>query len=456
MRIRALFLLIELWAIFGIAAAFAPAPPPRRIVPPAVETAVTDEVEAAFADYSRISDYEKLPLSPALSAADFRFYRAHYAPPIEGVVIADDPTRTARLEKIGASVFRQHKVEERCAVVLLASRLPTVFTWKLSFISFTTRDLELFDDDELAALIAHEIGHLYFADDLSRARDAGDDRAARIAELQCDLIALETLRRLRIKPSVLADALDKLVAARDALNIKNLAAGSPSLADRRRLINRWEQKTKEAAPTRNVRAAAATPPSLTPSLPPGDGSLTIRARIYEGADDAQATPVSSVFYLFKRSFVEILRSRHFTPEDDDDDNDAPAASPGSADRTDRTETAYLEAYAALTASGDELFGVDEETTLLRWLLDDAVAANRVAVFRTGDDGRSRTKTLPSGDYYLFGAATFNGELFVWNVPAHIGNGDRTLEIDQYNAGAAIGDRRRFYPNSYGGAADQDE
>ena len=195
-----------------------------------------DEVEAAFAAFASIKNFEKIEKYPALSEADFRFYKTHYAPPIKGVIIDTDPQRAERMKTISDPLFRLHGLAGRCAVVVLSSDLPTVFTWKMTFVSVTTRDLELLGDEELTALVAHEIGHLYFAADLLKARDSGDDRLARVTELKCDLVALETLRRLDIKLEFLSSAIEKLVRARASMNIKSLDGGSPSPADRRRIV----------------------------------------------------------------------------------------------------------------------------------------------------------------------------------------------------------------------------
>ncbi len=221
----------------------------KSVEPPPGES----EVEAAFAAYPLIADFERLPKYSGLSAKDFAFYQNHYAPPIQGVVIETDPALTKRLAQIGKTVFRLHRVEKQCAVVLLRSRLPTVFTWKLSFVSLTTRDLELFTDEELTALIAHEIGHLYFADDLQRARETKDDRLARVTELKCDLLAFETLRRLKIDPAVLVGAVEKLLEARARLNIVSASKDSPTVEDRRHLAVRYtERSVKHRRPNQSV------------------------------------------------------------------------------------------------------------------------------------------------------------------------------------------------------------
>lgn len=204
-----------------------------------------DEVETAFADFPRLLNFERMEKYPGLPEAELEYFKAHYAPPIEGVVIDSDPFGNGRLRKLSDRVFLLHAVQKQCAVVLLESRLPTVFTWKLTFVSLTSKDLEILSDEEITALVAHEVGHLYVADDLAKARVSGDERLARINELKCDLIALETLRRLGISEANLPSAIEKLIAARSAMNIKSLDAGSPVLEDRRRIARKYMENLKK-------------------------------------------------------------------------------------------------------------------------------------------------------------------------------------------------------------------
>lgn len=205
----------------------------------------SDEVEAALLDYAKIVDFERMEKYPGLAAADIAFFRTHYAPGIEGVVIEDDRMLIERLRKTGAAVFRLHAIEKQCETMLLRSALPTVFTWKLTFVSLTTATLDILSDEEIIALIAHEVGHLYFAADLLKARETADERLARVTELKCDLIALATLRRLKLKETNLMSAIEKLIAARQALNAAVTQPGSPFLEDRRRLAKEFTARSND-------------------------------------------------------------------------------------------------------------------------------------------------------------------------------------------------------------------
>ncbi len=80
------------------------------------------------------------------------------------------------------------------------------------------------------------IGHLYFAEAMTAARAAADDRQTRLIELKCDLVALTTLTELKMKPSNLLTAIKKMVAQREKLKIGSFQPGRPTLADRAEVI----------------------------------------------------------------------------------------------------------------------------------------------------------------------------------------------------------------------------
>jgi len=104
--------------------------------------------------------------------------------------------------------------------------------------------MDLLTDDEVAALVAHEIGHLYFAEALGKARKGKNDRLARVIELKCDLVALITLSALKIKSSTLISAVKKLTEERSRLQIGSFEAGSPSVESREEILELYKSMKK--------------------------------------------------------------------------------------------------------------------------------------------------------------------------------------------------------------------
>lgn len=137
-----------------------------------------------------------------------------------------------RLKKIADKVLAHHGLSAHCSVILFRDENPIVLTYKLRSISFSTKTLEILSDDEITALTAHEIGHLYFGKDLADARNSDNARLARLTELKCDIIALITLKQLGIAPMVLISALKKLIEVREKAGLETFTSHSPSIKDR--------------------------------------------------------------------------------------------------------------------------------------------------------------------------------------------------------------------------------
>lgn len=148
----------------------------------------------------------------------------------------------AKFQKIAAKVLGYHKLTDVCSAVLFDDKNPTVFTYRLRSISFSSGIFDVLSDDEIAALIAHEVGHIYLGKELAQARDAGDARLARIIELKCDAIALITLKNLKINPAVLIKALKKLIEAREKLGFETASEQSASMEDRTKLTKYFLKK----------------------------------------------------------------------------------------------------------------------------------------------------------------------------------------------------------------------
>lgn len=149
-----------------------------------------------------------------------------------------------KLNRAAKKVLEYHGLSNHCSIVAFEFAVPTVFTYQLRSISFSSKALEILSEDEISALVAHEVGHLYLAKDLADARIKEDARAARIAELKCDAIALITLKNLGIKPVKLISAVKKLIKVREDSGFKYLSEQSASVKDRKSLIKIFLERSK--------------------------------------------------------------------------------------------------------------------------------------------------------------------------------------------------------------------
>ena len=100
--------------------------------------------------------------------------------------------------------------------------------------------LDLVDAEELQALVAHEVGHEYFWAEYVRARQTADRGLLHILELQCDGIAITTLRREGIDPARLTEALEKIIRHnRDRFGEARNEDRYPTIGERRKFAARF-------------------------------------------------------------------------------------------------------------------------------------------------------------------------------------------------------------------------
>lgn len=149
-----------------------------------------------------------------------------------------------------------------------------------------------------------------------------------------------------------------------------------------------------------------------------DAALLVSANVHYGAEDEESVPVSADFYLLNKNMVDILKTKNFEPFDENGD-------------LLRGDDGYLEALARTVADRDE------ESRLLAVLIQDAIRRNQLAAISTDRSGLGRAKTLKTGNYYLFGYAQIDDEIFVWNLLVRLAAGQNRAKIDQHNAGVVI-------------------
>jgi hypothetical protein len=96
-----------------------------------------------------------------------------------------------------------------------------------------TRDaLALVTAEQFSALVAHELGHEYVWDEYSRAMGTGEHSRMQELELQCDGIAVLTLRRVGIDPEQLVSAVQSMTRFNERRGAVASANGYVSLKER--------------------------------------------------------------------------------------------------------------------------------------------------------------------------------------------------------------------------------
>ena len=117
-----------------------------------------------------------------------------------------------RVEKILHQVLQLHERGGEVELFLYTNDLPTPALWRGCVLLIPAGIADLLYDGELAGVLAHELGHAYFADDMADALRAQDSRAMRVVELKCDGVGLLSLKLLNYNPSLYVRGLHRMEA----------------------------------------------------------------------------------------------------------------------------------------------------------------------------------------------------------------------------------------------------
>ena len=114
---------------------------------------------------------------------------------------------TAALQRLG------NAYQGPACVRVSDSEKPAAFSWSDGTICLTKGLIRLLDDDEISAVLAHELGHLAHADSADQTRfSLGGTRTE--DEQRADAVGIMLLRASGIAPTSLARALAKVRDAR--------------------------------------------------------------------------------------------------------------------------------------------------------------------------------------------------------------------------------------------------
>ncbi len=105
----------------------------------------------------------------------------------------------------------------RTVVRVLASGEPAAYTWPNGEVYVTTGLIDLLDDEELAAALAHEMGHRAGTGRSRRVLSLRGRKEGLEAELEADRVGVSLLRAAAIRPEKMAVMLSKV---RDGAHLK--------------------------------------------------------------------------------------------------------------------------------------------------------------------------------------------------------------------------------------------
>jgi len=145
-----------------------------------------------------------------------------------------------RVETIFNQVLRLYGRSGKLELFLYRNDLPSARLWRGCVVAISDGLAEPLYDDELAGILAHELGHSYFEDEMAEARRAQDALATRVVELKCDGVAILSLKLLGYDPAGYVRGLRRLqlISKRKGLS-DGVFQSHPKLVERLKFSQRF-------------------------------------------------------------------------------------------------------------------------------------------------------------------------------------------------------------------------
>ena len=114
-------------------------------------------------------------------------------------VSGGDPLR--RVKSIIRPVLELHGRSDQIELFLYQDQFPRAMVWQGCVLVISDALADPLHDDELAGIVAHEMGHSYFMIETIKAMKHRDRQALIIVELKCDAVAMLSLKLLGHDPA---------------------------------------------------------------------------------------------------------------------------------------------------------------------------------------------------------------------------------------------------------------
>jgi len=145
-----------------------------------------------------------------------------------------------RVEAITRSILQLHNRGQDVELFLYRGDAPRGMLVNGCLLVLSDSLVRPLHDMELAGIIAHEMGHRYFMDEMRAALEADDERVIKAIELQCDAVAILTLKLIGYDPAIHISGLRKVETAIKAQGYLILLHGRshPTTAERAQFARR--------------------------------------------------------------------------------------------------------------------------------------------------------------------------------------------------------------------------
>ena len=167
-------------------------------------------------------------------------------------IILPSAERQAKLDKL-QPVLDYH---ERSSIQVKILRLGLAWVGFLegAAVVISEEAIDLLSAEELQAVIAHELGHEYFAADYDLARKNGQYDIVKEVELRCDAVSIITMKSLGLEPDSLMSGVSKITKFNEALGVRDNRNLVTSPDERRRFC----QSMKSLANDKNKNPKSQT------------------------------------------------------------------------------------------------------------------------------------------------------------------------------------------------------
>jgi len=164
-------------------------------------------------------------------------------------IVAPSPERQIKLNAL-RPVLEYH---ERATLEVKILRFPIALAWagflEGAAVVVSEDALDLLSAEELQAVIAHELGHEYFAAEFALARNNKQWDKVKEVELRCDAISIITMKSLGLNPDALVSGVTKLTNFNEGHGVKNNPNLVTSLDDRLRFCQTMRKLAESRSAT---------------------------------------------------------------------------------------------------------------------------------------------------------------------------------------------------------------
>jgi len=174
----------------------------------------TDEVELALAAAGAGSAAE---MKSRLFTHSITFFNAEFRAQAVAALPASLHKRRitqskllSRVETIFRQTLESHGRSGKLDLFLFQDDVPSATLWRGCVLVLSDGLADPLYDGELAGVIAHELGHSYFEDEMATAHRVKDARAMRVVELKCDAVAILSLKLLNYDPALYLRGLQRI------------------------------------------------------------------------------------------------------------------------------------------------------------------------------------------------------------------------------------------------------